>query len=251
MKNKLNKTEDEQATFIGTNGKPIPYGIYYLTSDDCPTCEEIAGSERCSYYYAAYYCPMCNAKPSGEKCPNADAAYYAYHYCPACESELSFKRYYRAVEKYSGIKLGDIHYVNLSHEENPTDVDLKTLPFFVEYNEQGRFVRGSNRIYCDGYPLINKDDGWEKWRFDEDTRKKMDENRRVRTKELIIEDIKAGSDSWEIYCRCFDKELVQECWKEVTGDTISFNEETKEVTCIDEETGDVIFTQGVLFCDDT
>lgn len=235
MKNKLNKTEDEQATFIGTNGKPIPYGIYYLTSDDCPTCEEISFGKACWRYYAAHYCPRCEAKPSGERCPKAEIAYYAYHYCPACESEEAFKKYCQDIEEFSGKKLGQINYINLSHEENPTDVDLNTFPIFIEYNETGRYIYVGNRVYCDGYPLINKDDGWEKWRFDEDTRQKMAENRRARTKELIIEDIKAGSDSCEIYLRCFDKKLVEECWKEAKGETVSLDEETGEVTCIDEE----------------
>lgn len=230
------------------NGKQIPYGLYYLTSDDCPECETIACVERCLYHLSA-------------------------DECPACESKECVERYYKDIEEISGIKLGDINYVNLSHEENPTDVNLKTFPIFVEYNENGRYIRVGNRVFCSGYPLINKDDVWEKWRFDEDTRKKMAENRRARTKELIVEDIKQrcvevsivdiiqgcmefiiedikGCLCNIIYSRCFDKELVEECWKEVTGETISINEDAEEVTIINEQIGDVIFTQGVLFFDD-
>lgn len=213
------------------NGKEIPYGLYYLTSDDCLVCGTIRCIERCRSHISAGACPGCESQERIER--------YFYYLsagaCPASESKESIERYYKEIEDFSKMKLGDIHYVNLSHEENPTDVNLNTFPIFVEYNEIGRFIRVGNRVHCNGYPLINRDVGWEKWRFDEDTRKKMAENRRARTKELIIEDIKAGCLCGVIYCRCLDKELVEECWKEVTGGIISINEETKEVTFIDEE----------------
>ncbi|AFV24625.1 hypothetical protein Mpsy_2421 [Methanolobus psychrophilus R15] len=225
------------------NGKQIPYGLYYLTSDDCPVCGTIPCVKRCSYYLSAGGCSACESKELIEKL----LCYISVDSCPARESKECVERYYKDIEEFSGIELGKIKYVNLSHEKNPTDVKLKTVPIFVEYNEIGRYVRVDNRVFCSGYPLINKDVVWENWRFNEDTRKKMDENRRTRTKELIIEDIKAGCLCWIVYCRCYDKELVKECWKQVKGEAVSLNEEAEEVTIIHEETGNVIFRQKVLF----
>lgn len=150
------------------NGKEIPYGLYYLTSDDCLVCGTIRCIERCRSHISAGACPGCESQERIER--------YFYYLsagaCPASESKESIERYYKEIEDFSKMKLGDIHYVNLSHEENPTDVNLNTFPIFVEYNEIGRFIRVGNRVHCNGYPLINRDVGWEKWRFDEDTRKK-------------------------------------------------------------------------------
>jgi len=137
--------------------------------------------------------------------------YFSQDGCSACYPKELVEN---SIQKYrddSGVHIPEIQYVNLSSEENPTPLAITVVPTLFECNDKGIFVSTGSNAFS----------SWKQWRFDKETRNRMDEiteqkwQMKKQTEEYKITQELNKYGYRKVYKEHPNKELVKKCWQEV------------------------------------